>query len=236
VNLDTNTLSNAVNNIGYNTSNIATNTANIATNTANIATNASTLANAVNNIGYNTYNIAQNTSDITNLALQVAGDEASNAAQFATVNNNLLLHKSSGDHDSRYYTIDQINNRGGYLNDDRYYTKAEIAQMLPNNIMGGEETFIATANQALFTLVHNTYTPGMNMVQVYVQGVRLAQSDVQETSSTSVTLPSCPAGTEVIISLRYVAQSAPATPIFAGPTAPINPTLYCLWVNTSGGI
>ena len=133
------------------------------------------------------------------------------------VSDALITHKSGVDHDARYYSRDEVN-------------AMVIANAIPE-----EEVFIATAGQTNYVLTKTSFVMGKNAVNVFVQGIRLAKTDITEISITEVKIPAIEAGAEVIVSLIHELQTAPQTPIYVGATPPGNPSVNSLWVDTSEG-
>ncbi len=73
---------------------------------------------------------------------KVHGDEID------SLNTALAGHKTSGDHDGRYYTEGEVNNllagksATGHVHDERYYTEAEV-----NNLLAGKLSTTASCNR-----------------------------------------------------------------------------------------
>ncbi len=126
---------------------------------------------------------------------------------------NLTNHKTSGDHDSRYYTKTQLD--AGQLN-SIYYTKAELTPFLRGgdtlkkeevftivSSNNGDGTFTYSADGVnkigqltaegyqIFNLTKGVYTPGENRLDVYIDDTlrRSASSGgIIETSTSSFAL------------------------------------------------
>lgn len=86
---------------------------------------------------------------------------ATNTSAIATVANDLTIHKSSGDHDPRYYTKTQLD--GGQL-DNRYYTESEI-----DSKVSSDYGAIATLN--------NVSNPAGNINFIGGTGITITASD-----------------------------------------------------------
>ena len=140
---------------------------------------------------------------------------------------NLISHKTSGDHDARYYTKTELNN--GQLN-NLYYTKSELTPWLrggdttirediffivnPNN---GDGTFTYSINgeniigtlgengEQIFTLVSGYYEPGTNRIEAIINDTlrRSARSGgLIEIDNTTVALTQ-PEGAGAEITFKY---------------------------------
>jgi hypothetical protein len=90
----------------------------------------------------------------------------------------------------------------------------------------------ATSNQTVFSLT-NTYTPGTNSLQLYVNGVRLFLGDYTETNSTTVTLA---AGLQVGDSVLFeIGVVSAGTAVSANATS-FNPTVDLTAYNVQDAI
>lgn len=128
-------------------------------------------------------------SKYTALGLAIDANEADIEGKVTTltgtVNTNntnritdLNTHKTSSDHDTRYYTKTEILS-GGSLN-------------------VGHETFIATEGQTVFNLTHGAYPVGARALNVIVGGLHQSYDAFTENSTTQFTLDEgLPVGTEV---------------------------------------
>jgi hypothetical protein len=101
---------------------------------------------------------------------------ATNTSAIATVANDLTIHKSSGDHDPRYYTKTQLD--GGQL-DNRYYTESEI-----DSKVSSDYGAIATLN--------NVSNPAGNINFIGGTGITITASDSLneiEITATGTSIP-----------------------------------------------
>lgn len=150
-----------------------------------------------------------------------------NTSNITTANSNLTTHKSSADHDGRYYTKTQLNaNQLGNI----YYTKNELLPYLrggetnireevfqivnPNNGDGTFVYFDGTSNitgvvtpegYQVFTFTTGYYELGLNRVECYINDTlrRSTKSGgLVEISENEIAL-SAPEGTGAEISFRF---------------------------------
>ena len=144
--------------------------------------------------------------------------------------------------DALGYTPENVANKGmpgGYASLDASgkIPFNQIPSMAATQATIHEHVFYATSGQTTFVLTEGHYEPGKNRLQVFVDGVRLNQDEIEETSPTSFTLPVMEGGEEVIASYMEV------TPINmdivmgnisirAGATPPPNPRKNDLWLET----
>jgi len=130
-----------------------------------------TLGNSGSNtIGHNSTSItADNVGDGLEEIKLLADD---NESRIGTEEGALTTHKSSGDHDGRYYT--EIELDAGQL-DNRYYTETEIAALTGSNLMGHTSANVVAEEVGLaleeIAVIAKSTNPTLNVFSALDYGV-----------------------------------------------------------------
>lgn len=168
------------------------------------------------------------------------------AARILSNAQNMVNHKISSDHDSRYFTQAQLL---GNILTDLYYTKEDLLPYLRNGdtlireevftivtANNGDGTFtynngitnivgqLGTSGEQIFELTQGVYTPGQNRVEAIINDTlrrSVTSGGLQEIDGTHVALTT-PEGETAEITIRYYERLGAAAEynIRLSPTQP----------------